>query len=191
MAKYLLLFGVPICAKCNGTRYTALAAASSVRQLKIVQWLLTKGTDVNRKLDSGQTALRIACKKRNNTIVQLLIENDAIDTVVSIAPFIQKLRQTSFRESQKGISLLNEDHNILDRLMKIAEILKCASSLKSKSILDVLSQTLNNGLFDMANDLLLKVSYDNEPENATILIRYGPNIDIKDAGENSQLKIPI
>ncbi len=57
--------------------WTALQIAAVAGKLDVMEILLSSGANVNEKAKTGETALHIAIRLRNSTIVKILIQYDA------------------------------------------------------------------------------------------------------------------
>lgn len=102
--KLLLKNGANIDERSDNLLYTA----SHTGNVDIAQILLDAGTDINRKDDTGGTALYVACENRDK-MVQLLVTHGANPNIQQCGKFDHALRAACWNEGEGIFGLLLEN----------------------------------------------------------------------------------
>jgi ankyrin repeat protein len=84
MVKLLVESGADIDAKDPTTGYTALYTAVRNRDRRMVEYLLSKGADVNATHNHGDTALMLAARTQQENMVRMLLADPKIDTWIKL-----------------------------------------------------------------------------------------------------------
>ena len=129
---YLILIGVEVDAK-----NVALFEATAKGDVKMIDWLVTHGADVNAKNKDGRTAMHIAVDREKSESIKWLKENgadiDAKDTKEGFTPFLTAVRLDNIR-IMACLKINGADINIKDNKnrtpMDIAKQYDCKKAIE-------------------------------------------------------------